>query len=783
MKIEDVKGKLFQDNYIDIAVEEYLKFKESNEYGEKYKELVLKKLNDYLNNKRITAGNVLEVIKEFQNQNPPSGSFVHWKCLFDLLNFVTQDPFKVAELLNFLYEDSGNLNLRIKRFIDSAKDYNPRGSFGTPLVGYLLAGYDMRRYPLYKDDAFKDFLKSFGIDEFSKDVAEKYYNYYLICKILIDYFEKKGYIKNPSMLDAQDFIFCITSYKELMCKIAVKYLYGHAKMLHTFEEDITEFIDYINNLPKDYIVHLKNKYSEDKKVNLIRFKIAEMLLQNRKITVKDFEELKNDVQNKSEKNILKPWSDFGILFPFYYDRFKEKVNIELKKIYNAVKSIEHFSDFEFKENKYICDFEGPANFGSSICGIALYPKDKETHKTSAQLLFDVSAEGVRYGLYVGSELQLRINGKTEDIEIITNIEDFSFSKVEEKLVDVFDRFKELNYSEQHNEVSTHEGKKLEISVDFDKTLRIENLFFEDEEVLLKRISTALKSGKHIILIGPPGTGKTKLAKEICKSYGVEYEMVTAMSDWSTYDTIGGYKPDIDGSLFFDEGVFLRLFKDKNSKTLTNKWIIIDEINRADIDKAFGALFSVITGQRVILSFKTKEGENIIVRPQEGDDDIYPKDHEYIVPRDFRIIGTMNTFDKTSLYEMSYAFMRRFAFIPVTIPKNIDGELVEKYLRIWGIEDRSINNISLKEGLAKVWEITNRYRKIGPGIIEDVARYVSIEGDYTSAVILYTLPQFEGLLENEIKNFVEELCQSEVDDFAKQKEKLKDFVSDFFGISF
>jgi len=783
MKIEDVKGKLFQDNYIDIAVEEYLKFKESNEYGEKYKELVLKKLNDYLNNKRITAGNVLEVIKEFQNQNPPSGSFVHWKCLFDLLNFVTQDPFKVAELLNFLYEDSGNLNLRIKRFIDSAKDYNPRGSFGTPLVGYLLAGYDMRRYPLYKDDAFKDFLKSFGIDEFSKDVAEKYYNYYLICKILIDYFEKKGYIKNPSMLDAQDFIFCITSYKELMCKIAVKYLYGHAKMLHTFEEDITEFIDYINNLPKDYIVHLKNKYSEDKKVNLIRFKIAEMLLQNRKITVKDFEELKNDVQNKSEKNILKPWSDFGILFPFYYDRFKEKVNIELKKIYNAVKSIEHFSDFEFKENKYICDFEGPANFGSSICGIALYPKDKETHKTSAQLLFDVSAEGVRYGLYVGSELQLRINGKTEDIEIITNIEDFSFSKVEEKLVDVFDRFKELNYSEQHNEVSTHEGKKLEISVDFDKTLRIENLFFEDEEVLLKRISTALKSGKHIILIGPPGTGKTKLAKEICKSYGVEYEMVTAMSDWSTYDTIGGYKPDIDGSLFFDEGVFLRLFKDKNSKTLTNKWLIIDEINRADIDKAFGALFSVITGQRVILSFKTKEGENIIVRPQEGDDDIYPKDHEYIVPRDFRIIGTMNTFDKTSLYEMSYAFMRRFAFIPVTIPKNIDGELVEKYLRIWGIEDRSINNISLKEGLAKVWEITNRYRKIGPGIIEDVARYVSIEGDYTSAVILYTFPQFEGLLENEIKNFVEELCQSEVDDFAKQKEKLKDFVSDFFGISF
>lgn len=39
MKIEDLKGKFFMDNYMDIAIEEYLKFKETVDYEEKYKSL------------------------------------------------------------------------------------------------------------------------------------------------------------------------------------------------------------------------------------------------------------------------------------------------------------------------------------------------------------------------------------------------------------------------------------------------------------------------------------------------------------------------------------------------------------------------------------------------------------------------------------------------------------------------------------------------------------------------------------------------------------------------
>ena len=80
-------------------------------------------------------------------------------------------------------------------------------------------------------------------------------------------------------------------------------------------------------------------------------------------------------------------------------------------------------------------------------------------------------------------------------------------------------------------------------------------------------------------------------------------------------------------------------------------------------------------------------------------------------------------------------------------------------------------------MAFIWEQINVYRQIGPAIIEDIAKYSAIGGDFTSAIILYVLPQFEGLLDHDILAFIERLGEREFID----RERLLQFAMDFFHI--
>ena len=323
------------------------------------------------------------------------------------------------------------------------------------------------------------------------------------------------------------------------------------------------------------------------------------------------------------------------------------------------------------------------------------------------------------------------------------------------------------------ETEDKEDNTFEIpTVEFDRDIDIEKLHFEDKELIISQVKAALSKGKNIIFTGPPGTGKSKLAKEICNSFGAEYIMTTATSDWSTYETIGGYRPNPDGTLAFNQGLFLNCFKEAKTNRPLNKWLIIDEMNRADIDKAFGALFSALTGDPITLNFKSETGERVLVKPQSHESLIIPSDHEYIIPQDWRLIGSINTFDKASLYEMSYAFMRRFAFIPIGIPRDINEELVNSYLPLWGIEEYNYSST-----LTTIWRYINEYRQIGPAIIEDIAHFTQESMDFTSAVILYVLPQFEGLMDEEILTFIEKLGGVEEID----KSRLLHFAIDFFHI--
>lgn len=215
--------------------------------------------------------------------------------------------------------------------------------------------------------------------------------------------------------------------------------------------------------------------------------------------------------------------------------------------------------------------------------------------------------------------------------------------------------------------------------------------------------TLLEYKKAMILYGPPGTSKSYQARKMAEGMIAEalrknsaniseaisslqntldsHIHVLQMHPNYTYDDFIIGKSIDNGKIVVKPGKLLQIIKSIKEGDKIPHFVILDEINRVDISRVFGELFTAMEA-----SYRDKGVElnvNINDIPEKERDELNEKglindDKLYLkVPNNMYFIGTMNMID-FSLEQVDFALRRCFLWRLSTYdPKRLDEIISEK----------------------------------------------------------------------------------------------------------
>ena len=655
----------------------------------------------------------------------PPNNLTPWRVHSRFLTLAEEDPHQIASMLMSFWDDESDALAKCQYFIESMS--NSDISMSEVLASFLLMGEDPHNSPIYRAAPYNKAYQLLGFDRPDTPFLRYKGSLDFLDTFLLEA-ESRG-LKLRDRLDGQSLVWCITKWDPLddwdqATKDAfLAYRDNGPTLTETVPPEkppvdatwTSEAFTLLEQLHLNPTAEFYSTHAEEFKQRLEQpfQQLLGAVAQRLRPEITELMETEKRIFSRIVKN------DYGRggAWDFYWGAFYPRGSKRTESAQLLLLMREDYLDFGFYIGEY--GSEQRSRFTKN-CSLHLEILENILREPLSRddLVFGETAAtgdyrskpvpGLKGNEWLNQIEQARIRAgvRLSRNEVQVMSDDTLAKNIADVFHDLFPLVLLATKDDPLTEIRRYVG---EIPID-DETLNPEYSLEQcaaethfDLEVL-QRWVRAVERKKQAIFYGPPGTGKTFVAERLALHMIGEgdgfTEIVQFHPSYAYEDFMQGLRPRALSGGGLEYVMTPGRFKDFCDRARECKGpcvLIIDEINRANLSRVLGELMFLLEyrDQSVPLS----GGER------------------FQIPQNVRIIGTMNTADR-SIALVDHALRRRFAFLEL----RPDYEVLRRYHADTGFDPEGLINLLQRLNAA----IDDRHYSVGisfflsPSIEEDIA---------------------------------------------------------------